>query len=158
MFGGEFDWIASDDEATEEAAVSESFIAGPAPKSKRSSVDQEYSLFLPANEGEDFTNAFDYGMSYRVTVASLKCADELLEPKVSSDPYAGIFFSKDRTEKIIEVAEEDEWVELSHPYGDREGAQASPMVVRVMSVGDWMKGCPEGSEYSRGHRPDCALI
>ncbi|KAI0737682.1 ubiquitin conjugating enzyme family protein [Daedaleopsis nitida] len=54
------------------------------------------------------------------------------------DPYAGIFFSKDRREEVIEVEEEPELVSMP---GIAEK-------VPLMTQGQWMKGCPEGSEQS----------
>ncbi|KAI0775857.1 ubiquitin conjugating enzyme family protein [Trametes elegans] len=54
------------------------------------------------------------------------------------DPYAGIFFSKDRREEVIEVEEEPE---LVHVPGVTDK-------VPLMTQGQWMKGCPEGSEQS----------
>lgn len=50
------------------------------------------------------------------------------------DPYAGIFFSKDRREEVIEVEETPEVVHL-------DGLEVS-----LMTQGEWMKGCPEGGE------------
>jgi hypothetical protein len=50
---------------------------------------------------------------------------------------SGIFFSKDRREEVIEMEEAPELVSL--PSGLR---------VPIMSQGEWMKGCPEGSEQS----------
>ncbi|PFH46326.1 hypothetical protein AMATHDRAFT_70134 [Amanita thiersii Skay4041] len=55
------------------------------------------------------------------------------------DPYAGIFFSRDRREEVIEVEEEPEVVTLP----DAKNAR-----VTLMSQGQWMKGCPEGGEQS----------
>lgn len=54
------------------------------------------------------------------------------------DPYAGIFFSKDRREEVIEVEEE---AEIRQIPGTTER-------VKIMTQGQWMKGCPEGSEQS----------
>lgn len=54
------------------------------------------------------------------------------------DPYAGIFFSKDRREEVIEVEEEGEFVSLPE----------SQEPVKLMTQGEWMKGCPEGNEQS----------
>ncbi|KAG7096985.1 hypothetical protein E1B28_004380 [Marasmius oreades] len=59
-------------------------------------------------------------------------------PNVESDPYAGIFFSKDRREEVIEVEEEPEIVTLPD-------FNAS---IKLMTQGQWMKGCPEGGEQS----------
>ncbi|EJT97519.1 hypothetical protein DACRYDRAFT_84483 [Dacryopinax primogenitus] len=55
------------------------------------------------------------------------------------DPYAGIFFSKDRKEEVIEVEETPEQVTL-HPSPD------NPQTLVLMTQGEWMKGCPEGGE------------
>ena len=50
------------------------------------------------------------------------------------DPYAGIFFAKERKEEVIEVEEEPEVIEI-------DGLR-----VPLMTQGEWMKGCPEGGE------------
>ncbi len=49
---------------------------------------------------------------------------------------AGIFFSKDRREEVIEVEE------------DPESTVIDGMQVKIMTQGEWMKGCPEGGEQS----------
>ncbi|KIJ70500.1 hypothetical protein HYDPIDRAFT_79185 [Hydnomerulius pinastri MD-312] len=54
------------------------------------------------------------------------------------DPYAGIFFSKDRREEVIEVEEEAETTTVPE----------SKDPVKLMMQGEWMKGCPEGNEQS----------
>lgn len=58
--------------------------------------------------------------------------------RLLSDPYAGIFFSKDRTETIIESVEPEDWAVVP---SDEGGTQ-----VRLLTAGEWMSGCPEGSE------------
>ncbi|KAK7061704.1 Baculoviral IAP repeat-containing protein 6 [Favolaschia claudopus] len=64
------------------------------------------------------------------------------KPRTNSDadPYARVFFSKDHREEIIEVEEEPELVSLP------EHIQR----VKLMSQGEWMKGCPppSGGEQS----------
>jgi hypothetical protein len=50
----------------------------------------------------------------------------------------GIFFSKDRIEEVIEV-EEDPDVEYIAEAREH---------VKLMTQGQWMKGCPEGGEQS----------
>ena len=50
----------------------------------------------------------------------------------------GIFFSKDRREEVIEVEEEPETVFV--PDADEQA--------KIMTQGQWMKGCPEGGEQS----------
>jgi hypothetical protein len=52
--------------------------------------------------------------------------------------FLGIFFSKDRQEEVIEVEEESELVSIS--------GHDTP--VKIMTQGQWMKGCPEGGEQS----------
>jgi hypothetical protein len=68
------------------------------------------------------------------------------------DHYSGIFFSKDRREEVIEVEEDQEHVVVP---GFHES-------VKLMTQGQWMKGCPEGGEqgflfalYSQLSGGDC---
>ncbi|PCH40762.1 hypothetical protein WOLCODRAFT_136978 [Wolfiporia cocos MD-104 SS10] len=56
----------------------------------------------------------------------------------AADPYAGIFFSKDRREEVIEVEEEPEMALMPDVTAR----------VPLMTQGQWMKGCPEGGEQS----------
>ena len=65
----------------------------------------------------------------------------------------GIFFSKDRREEVIEVEED---TELVTPPG-------SSQPLKLMTQGQWMKGCPEGGEqgflfslYSQLSEGNCA--
>ncbi|KAI9448119.1 hypothetical protein H4582DRAFT_1802380 [Lactarius indigo] len=62
--------------------------------------------------------------------------DDTPNAQVDIDPYAGILFSKDRREEVIEVEEEPEIV---HIPGVNER-------VKLMTQNQWMKGCPEGGE------------
>jgi len=71
--------------------------------------------------------------------------DELAEERLLSDPYAGIFFSKDRTEQVVEDVENPEWVDAPVPTGTAGDAEIFARS-RVLSLSDWMKGCPEGSK------------
>lgn len=50
----------------------------------------------------------------------------------------GIFFSKDRREEVIEIEETPEYVTLPDATDG----------VKLMSQGEWMKGCPEGGEQN----------
>ncbi|KAL4075903.1 hypothetical protein J3A83DRAFT_4089853 [Scleroderma citrinum] len=54
------------------------------------------------------------------------------------DHTTGIFFSKERREEVIEVEEEAEFATLP----------AFPDSVKLMTQGEWMKGCPEGNEQA----------
>lgn len=65
--------------------------------------------------------------------------DHEARPKTGEvDPYAGIFFSKERREEVIEVEEEAEFIALP----------TSLEPVKLMTQGEWMKGCPEGNEQA----------
>jgi hypothetical protein len=59
-------------------------------------------------------------------------------PSQMLDLQIGIFFSKDRREEVIEVEEEPEVVFIPQ-VNER---------VKLMTQGQWMKGCPEGGEQS----------
>lgn len=66
------------------------------------------------------------------------------------DPYAGVFFSKDRTERLVEPVLEEIYATVKLPHG-RTGAVEDPATelnVRILSCGEWMSGCPEGGEQS----------
>ena len=70
--------------------------------------------------------------------------DEIQEERLASDPYANVFFSKDRIEKVIEPIEREEFGLIPSP--------STPKVeetVQILGRGAWMSGCPEGSEYRR---------
>jgi hypothetical protein len=74
--------------------------------------------------------------------------DEPVEDRLASDPYANVFFSKDRIEKVIEPIERDEWglVSAFDPDSTSSGSHREE-AVKIMGRGTWMSGCPEGSEY-----------
>ncbi len=61
-----------------------------------------------------------------------------------------MFFSKDRTERIVEPVLEEIYATVTMPRGgtDASGSPASKLTVRVLSRGEWMSGCPEGGEQS----------
>ena len=67
--------------------------------------------------------------------------DEMQEERLASDPYANVFFSKDRIEKVIEPIEREE-VGLV-PISSNPGVEEA---VKILGRGAWMSGCPEGSE------------
>jgi hypothetical protein len=54
------------------------------------------------------------------------------------DTCTGIFFSKDRREEVIEIEEEPV---IYQPTGANES-------VKLLTQGQWMKGCPEKGEQS----------
>jgi hypothetical protein len=55
-----------------------------------------------------------------------------------ADVNSGIFFSKDRREEVIEVEEEPEVMFIAE----------EDETAKLMTQGQWMKGCPEGGEQS----------
>ncbi len=57
------------------------------------------------------------------------------------DPYAGVFFSKDRVEKVIEMTQAETYATVPHRDGKTEESK-----VRVLSLEEWMNGCPEEGE------------
>jgi hypothetical protein len=59
-----------------------------------------------------------------------------VDGNATSDPYANVFFSKDRVEEVIESIEEEQ----------EEKAGESSTKPEVVSRQEWMRGCPEGSE------------
>jgi len=58
--------------------------------------------------------------------------------EIASDPYAGIFFSKDRVETIIEADEK----EVTHKIR----VDGTEYQVSILGRGAWMSGCPEEGE------------
>ncbi|KAH9966032.1 hypothetical protein BC827DRAFT_1355112 [Russula dissimulans] len=82
------------------------------------------------SEDESEDDAFvNYDSDYEIQ-------DDSPNAQVDIDPYAGVFFSKDRREEVIEVEEELE-TEYISAVGER---------VKLMNQNQWMKGCPEGGE------------
>ncbi|KZT70316.1 hypothetical protein DAEQUDRAFT_689428 [Daedalea quercina L-15889] len=113
----------------------ESSEAPPAPSKARMITpdeDEDAGGMLGDEEDDDDDGDFEYYDS-----------DDDVKPDgganhANADPYAGIFFSKDRREEVIEVEEEPETTLV---LDVNEEAQ-------LMTQGQWMKGCPEGSEQS----------
>lgn len=66
------------------------------------------------------------------------------------DPYANVFFSKERTETLLEPALKSIFAQIPIPNGEDNAGQT--MRVRVLSRGEWMSGCPEGSECQPSNR------
>jgi len=61
-----------------------------------------------------------------------------------ADPYANVFFSKDRTEVIIEPLPDMQAIE---PLPDMQAVDE----INILSRAEWMRGCPEGSESECPH-------
>ncbi|KAJ7591087.1 hypothetical protein C8J56DRAFT_934652 [Mycena floridula] len=85
------------------------------------------------DEGSDDDGFLDYDSDFGTTT------DEPTRKKTDVDPYAGIFYSKDRREEVIEVEEDMEMSEVIPEVKER---------TKLMTQGQWMKGCPEGGEQS----------
>jgi hypothetical protein len=83
------------------------------------------------DEDEDVDDYVDYDSDYETKADPDRIATNV-------DPYSGIFFSKERREEVIEVEEDPEVVVI--PGVDER--------VKLMTQGQWMKGCPEGGEQS----------
>ncbi|KII94754.1 hypothetical protein PLICRDRAFT_47766 [Plicaturopsis crispa FD-325 SS-3] len=113
IFDGQFDDIADDDG---DVPMDSASVAG------RSEEKTSGRMVVP----DGFV---DYDSDYDAKATRVNA---------QSDPYSGIFFSKDRREEVIEVEEEPEIV-LNHELNER---------VKIMTQGEWMKGCPEGGEQS----------
>ncbi|KAN0131396.1 hypothetical protein V8E53_010773 [Lactarius tabidus] len=134
IFGGAFDDVR--DESSEPSAPS----AGPSGKRERWPVttrlvtpeEEDVGSEEAAGSGED-DNEDDEFVNYD---SDYEIRDDTPNAQVDIDPYAGILFSKDRREEVIEVEEEPEIV---HIPGANER-------VKLMTQNQWMKGCPEGGE------------
>ncbi|KAL0949942.1 hypothetical protein HGRIS_009968 [Hohenbuehelia grisea] len=92
--------------------------------------DEDDELGDDAEDDED--DFVDYDSDYEIKAAPARVASD------AADPYSGIFFSKDRREEVIEVEEDPELVVVP----------SSSEKVKLMTQGEWMKGCPEGGEQS----------
>ena len=77
-------------------------------------------------------------MPAQESIRTQVCWRAFSTPSALLECPAGIFFSKDRREEVIEVEEEPEMVKMP---GVNEK-------IPLMTQGQWMKGCPEGSEQS----------
>ncbi|TFK75935.1 hypothetical protein BDN72DRAFT_786105 [Pluteus cervinus] len=129
FFEGKFDHVKEDEESTPPSAPSTSKSKRPATPDE--DEDEEMGSDDAGDEDDDGEEEFmDYDSDFEPGAGDNRAAN--------ADPYAGIFFSKDRREEVIEVEEDPELVQLP-------GALQK---VKLMSQGDWMKGCPEGGEQS----------
>ncbi|KAI0690863.1 ubiquitin conjugating enzyme family protein [Cytidiella melzeri] len=136
FFEGAFDHISDDTEDVEMNTASKparrTQMATPEPED----VEDEQDFMAEDSDGEveeddDENTYMDYDSDYEVKPDPGK-------GNFTADPYAGIFFSKDRREEVIEVEEESETVFV--PDANEQA--------KLMTQGQWMKGCPEGGEQS----------
>lgn len=69
-----------------------------------------------------------------------------------NDPYAGIFFAKDRREEVVEVQETADSYTFttreSSSWGEEEmlGPDQGLMKGECVTFSEWMSGCPEKGE------------
>ncbi|WVQ95948.1 hypothetical protein IAU59_003047 [Kwoniella sp. CBS 9459] len=153
VFAGEFDDISSDDDGEEEVETtgrhtlsnrsslnSGRTVASSSAQASENDGDQDEDMLDGSSESEgdeDVDLEGDFG------------DDDMHEDQLLSDPYAGIFFSKDRSETIIEPVEKEQFATVTIPHGSGENLRGGKSVqARVLGRGEWMSGCPEGNEQS----------
>ncbi|KAG8684712.1 hypothetical protein FRC09_015216 [Ceratobasidium sp. 395] len=129
IFDGRFDHIKDDDEPVKDTRTTENRISTP---DEDIVITQDKSGVESDDEAEDDEDGYfeDYDSDYETKAVTGKDAG------IHGDPYAGIFFSKDRKEEVIEVEEEPELVYIP----------GKPEPIPLMTQSEWMKGCPEGGE------------
>ncbi|KNZ79827.1 Baculoviral IAP repeat-containing protein 6, partial [Termitomyces sp. J132] len=125
IFEGAFDSVVDDDDDSEDNAV------------PSTSDSKRIRTATPDDEDEDMGSDDDEG-DYIDYDSDYEAPPDSAQVRTDADPYAGIFFSKDRKEEVIEVEEQPEVVQVP---GCTEQ-------VKLMTQGEWMKGCPEGGEQS----------
>nr|XP_019043448.1 ubiquitin-conjugating enzyme family protein [Kwoniella bestiolae CBS 10118]OCF22378.1 ubiquitin-conjugating enzyme family protein [Kwoniella bestiolae CBS 10118] len=125
VFAGEFDDTPSDDEGDEPNKASSS--KGKGVMVEDSDEDMEDGMAESESESEGMVDGFEDD-------------GEIPEDRLLSDPYAGIFFSKDRVEKIIEPVEDAIYMAVAVSAGSSHN-------VKILGRGEWMSGCPEGSDF-----------
>ncbi|KAF8897511.1 hypothetical protein BD779DRAFT_1491261 [Infundibulicybe gibba] len=143
FFEGKFDHVKDEDGDV---------LMTPTPDLKRkprpSTPDNDEMMATEEEDDDDDgeSDYIDYDSDYELKHTAERGVSDV-------DPYSGIFFSKDRREEVIEVEEIPDVVDIP---GHNER-------VKVMTQGQWMKGCPEGGEqsflfglYSQLHEGQCA--
>ncbi|KAF9534355.1 hypothetical protein CPB83DRAFT_889347 [Crepidotus variabilis] len=129
FFDGKFDHIKDQDE---DVQMESSAPAHTTAKQTKVDSDEEMDEDVDGDEdSEESDDGEDYG-AYDSDLEDLGTAGT----NVNADPYAGIFFSKDRKEEVIEI---EEVPETTNVLGQE---------IQLLTQGQWMKGCPEGSEQS----------
>ncbi|EKM59917.1 uncharacterized protein PHACADRAFT_250718 [Phanerochaete carnosa HHB-10118-sp] len=133
IFDGAFDHVTDDSEDVEMKSVSER--AGSSSRTRTATPDDDgegdNDEYADGAEDDDDENEYmDYDSDYEPVKEGPGHGAS------TADPYAGVFFSKDRREEVIEVEEEPEVVFVP----------SSNEKAKLMTQGQWMKGCPEGGE------------
>ncbi|KAA1466765.1 hypothetical protein DENSPDRAFT_831644 [Dentipellis sp. KUC8613] len=130
IFDGAFDDVVDEDGDVRMASASET--REPPAAARLATPDDEGDSDVDHDEdAEDDDDFVDYDSDFEEKMDAQKSKSDI-------DPYAGVFFSKDRREEVIEVEEEPEVV-----YMPKANEQ-----VKLMTQSEWMKGCPEGGEQS----------
>ncbi|KAG6896936.1 hypothetical protein C0992_005201, partial [Termitomyces sp. T32_za158] len=128
IFEGAFDGVM-DDQDSAMASMSEPKRIRPATPND---ADDDMNSDDAPEDDDDEADYIDYDSDFEARPPGG-------QPIVDVDPYAGIFFSKDRKEEVIEVEEQPEIANVPGYTGQQ---------VKLMTQGEWMKGCPEGGEQS----------
>ncbi|KZS97566.1 hypothetical protein SISNIDRAFT_449083 [Sistotremastrum niveocremeum HHB9708] len=134
IFSGSFDHIVDDD-----MNIVESKPTGSAKKPARPLTPHETGsddeadgsdaeMDLDEGDEDDYVDYASDGDEIQVGNAKA--------PHASVDPYAGIFFSKDRREEVIEMEDRPEFFKIPG-FNDS---------IKIMSQSEFMSGCPEGGE------------
>ncbi|KAG6817467.1 hypothetical protein H0H87_008635 [Tephrocybe sp. NHM501043] len=128
FFEGAFDNVKDDDEDVPMASSNDTKQTRPAtPEDEEMGSDDAQD----EDEDDDDEEFVDYDSDFEEKPSAEHIVADV-------DPYSGVFFSKDRKEEVIEVEEQPESVRLPG-FSDP---------VKLMTQGEWMKGCPEGGEQS----------
>ncbi|KIJ56783.1 hypothetical protein M422DRAFT_72920 [Sphaerobolus stellatus SS14] len=129
IFEGKFDHISADaDEETVGGSIREKE-ASKATRMVTPDDDDDEELDDDDDDDDGVEDYIDYDSDYDAKADAARGVQDV-------DPYAGIFFSKDRREEVIEIEEDPEFIVIP-------GTGKS---VKTMSQGQWMKGCSEGGE------------
>ncbi|TFY83061.1 hypothetical protein EWM64_g951 [Hericium alpestre] len=132
IFDGAFDDVLDEDGDVRMGSASETEVRDQKTTTRLATPEAEGDDSEDDADGADEEDEFvDYDSDYEVKVEGQRSTSDI-------DPYAGVFFSKDRREEVIEVEEEPQVVYM--PKADEK--------VRLMTQSEWMKGCPEGGEQS----------
>ncbi|KAI5116954.1 hypothetical protein M0805_001927 [Coniferiporia weirii] len=131
IFEGEFADLMDDDEQDDDISAKVPS-RSERPRMITPQEDSNSDTGNTEDTEEDEEDDVDYDSDYDSTAA------KGLTTGNSVDPYAGIFFSKDRKEEVIEIEEEPETVNV----------KGITQPLKLMTQGQWMKGCPEGGEQS----------
>ncbi|KAG6814198.1 hypothetical protein H0H92_000875 [Tricholoma furcatifolium] len=127
IFEGAFDNVQDDEDVPMATSSETKRIRATTPDDE----DEQMGSDDAPDEDEDEDEYIDYDSDFESKPNTGQVIADV-------DPYAGIFFSKDRKEEVIEVEEQPEVANIpgfSQP-------------IKLMTQGEWMKGCPEGGEQS----------